>query len=250
MLVYSLLRYSTRQLLVSLPKSSHLLPTTVFNYNPVHDLVSPQENSKLLKEMLDTLHQSRSLPLKECCNYIECILEQLKFLKKPMSDRFYIRLLEVCMCYRLSDYAVKVFHYILDYNIPYSSSLFTALVSIIADEGIFSDALVVLDKAVSMGFQPSIHNFTPLLRTAGSAAKAKQILQRMEVCGVDSNVITFSTAIKSLEATADWRSALELLDWMRCKGIAPNEITYCCVITLTSKNGAGGHVAYQTFPIP
>ena len=41
------------------------------------------------------------------------------------------------------------------------------------------------------------------------------------------------------QANGDWRSALQLLDLMESTGIMPNEITYCCAISVASKAMVG-----------
>ena len=200
---------------------------------------SLQKNSISLRDAYDKLQDARSLTVRDLYSYIEFLLISIEESKPAVADKLYNRLLEVCLERRLPHYLVTVFQAFLDRNIPYSSGVLTAVTALIAEQGDFSSALEIYDKIISMGVSPTLHNFTPLLRNAGSSTRAKQVLQRMEMCGVESNVITFTTAIKSLESTADWRSGLELLEWMKCLGIEPNEITYCCIITLTSKDQAG-----------
>ena len=211
--------------------------------------LASQKNIISLRDAYDKLQNARSLSLRDLYSYIDFLLISIEETKPTVADKLYNRLLEVCLERRLPHYTATVFKQFLDRNIPYSSSVLTAVIALIAEEGDFSAALEIYDKIISMGVSPTLHNFTPLLRNAGSSTRAKQVLQRMEMCGVESNVITFTTAIKSLESTADWRSGLELLEWMKCLGIEPNEITYCCIITLTSKDQAGLLRIYETILI-
>lgn len=198
--------------------------------------VNAVQQSKDLKYAFDMLQESTSLPSAEVTSHLEHILS---ILEESNHDWLYIRLLEICLYHKSIDFAERAFQNMLRLNIPFSNNFFSSFITSLVDLDAFDTALRVIDKAFGHGFMPSVHSFTPLLKSAGSAGRAKQVLHQMEVCGVERNVISFTTAIKSLDASADWRGALELLDWMRCLGIAPNQISYCCAITLTSKDHAG-----------
>ena len=97
----------------------------------------------------------------------------------------------------------------------------------------------MFDSAIASGLQPSVHNFSPLLKSCGSSSRARELLQRMDFVNVESNVISFTAAIKSCESSGDWRGALEILDLMRVCDVAPNEVTYSCIINVASQGNAG-----------
>ena len=103
----------------------------------------------------------------------------------------------------------------------------------------FDDSLKLFDSAINLGLQPSVHNFSPLLKSCGSPKKARELLKRMDFVGVESNVISFTAAIKSCEKSGDWQGALEILDLMRMCDITPNEVTYSCLINAASQGSAG-----------
>jgi pentatricopeptide repeat protein len=94
----------------------------------------------------------------------------------------------------------------------------------------FERGLHLFDMAISHGLQPSVHNFSPLLKTCGSAARARDLLQRMEFTSIEPNVISYTAAIKACELTGDWRGALDFLQLMRANDIPPNDISYTCVL--------------------
>ena len=96
----------------------------------------------------------------------------------------------------------------------------------------------IWQTALSLGMQPSVHNFSPLLKKSNSTTRTRELLQQMDYYGIEPNVITLTAAIKSCELTGDWKFALDLLDLMRAIDIPPNEITYSCAISVCS-NGAG-----------
>jgi pentatricopeptide repeat protein len=117
--------------------------------------------------------------------------------------------------------------------------LMTSLLQLVCISGLQDVALSLFDSGVAAGLEPSVHCFSPLLKSCGTAQKARELLQRMEFVGIQANVISYTAAIKSCENTGDWRSALELLDLMRASGVTANEITYCCAINVASRGNAG-----------
>jgi pentatricopeptide repeat protein len=57
----------------------------------------------------------------------------------------------------------------------------------------------------------------------------------MQECGVESDVITYSSIISACEKSSQWERALELLSEMRERGIEPNVITYSAAISACEK---------------
>ena len=152
-------------------------------------------------------------------------------LVKPVADKIWYTIFDACLRRRFESLAVEMFDLMVSKYIPCSSHQLTSLLLLVQEKGSYEEALAFLDKAVAVGMEPTVHNFSPLLKACGSARKARQILARMQVCKVEPNVISFSAAIKSCEQMGDWRSSIELLELMRAYGVAPNEITYCCIIS-------------------
>ena len=206
---------------------------------------SMQKRTITLRDAVEKLQNTRSLSSIELQSYMDLTLRLIEETKPVIADKLYLRLLDISIEHKLPDFAIKVFNNIVDRNIQYSGATVSGVMTLIAKTGDIDAAFEIFSKLASNGYSPTLHNFTPLLRCAGSATRAKQLLQRMELSGVESNAITYTTAIKSLEATADWRSGLELLEWMKCRGVQPNEITYCCILTLTSRDQAGDTLFHQ-----
>ena len=152
-------------------------------------------------------------------------------LVKPVADKIWHTIFDACLRRRLESLAVEMFDLMVSKYVPCSSHQLTSLLLLVQEKGSYEEALAFLDKAVAVGMEPTVHNFSPLLKACGSAKKARQILARMQVSRVEPNVISFSAAIKSCEQMGDWRSSIELLELMRAYGVAPNEITYCCIIS-------------------
>ena len=115
----------------------------------------------------------------------------------------------------------------------------TELLNCVCFAGLYEEALAVFDTSIAYGMEPTVHNFSPLLKSCGSAARARGLLQRMEHCGISPNVISYTAAIKSCEPSGDLESVLAIMELMRSCGVEPNEVTYCCVISVASKGMQG-----------
>ena len=134
---------------------------------------------------------------------------------------------------------MQVFHQMSTLNIPCHPHLLTELLTIMCTTGMYDKALEIFDTSIAAGMEPTVHNFSPLLKNCGSAVKARAILQRMEHAGLVPNVISYTAAIKSCEPTGDLNSALMIMDFMRGCGVIPNEVTYCCIISVASRGMQG-----------
>jgi pentatricopeptide repeat protein len=150
--------------------------------------------------------------------------------------------LDTCIFYRLADFTIEAYRIMEERQIPIALSghNMTELLISLGDAGKFDEGYYILERSIAQGVDPTVHNFSPLLKCAGDSSRASMILQRMHFMGLHPNVISYTTAIKSCEITGDWHSALEIMNLMRGFGISPNAITYCCVISVASKAAAGG----------
>lgn len=146
-------------------------------------------------------------------------------------------LLSATMNWNLVDYAVKVFNKIVKQDIRLSYPIVFSLSNLLAERGMFENGLLVLDYASEKKMPLAIQHFLPLLKCCGSIANARRVLLRMERVGLEINVISYTAAIKSCEATADWRSALQLLELLRAMGMQPNDVTYSCAISVAARAG-------------
>lgn len=113
------------------------------------------------------------------------------------------------------------------------------MTGLLSQQSDFDLSYRMFTRALELGMQPSVHNFSPLLKKSNSTVKTRELLQQMDYYGIEPNVISITAAIKSCEGTGDWQFALELLDLMRGIGILPNEITYSCAISVASQGIAG-----------
>lgn len=163
----------------------------------------------------------------------------MNYYSDDIPERYWVKSLESFVAWRLPAVVNRIFNRIIDLSIPIQCSLLTDIISMNCDLGHFEVAMSIFDRAKVAGFDLSLNNFMPLLKSCGSAARARSLLQKMKFLEIDINVISYTTAIKSFEQTGDWRSALELLDLMPTFGIRPNEITYCCAISVASRGRAG-----------
>lgn len=158
---------------------------------------------------------------------------------RPISEKLWYVILDATLKRRSDTFAIDIFRHMHKLCIVCSNHQLTSLL-LIANERLTQDeCLQIFDDAVSIGVEPTVQNFSPLLKMAGSARRARLILARMQLSKIEPNVISFSAAIKSCEQMSDWRSAIELLELMKAVGIKPNEITYCCIISAASKGWAG-----------
>ena len=153
-----------------------------------------------------------------------------------LSDRQWTILLEMSLKNRNITITTKVFEEMVKRNVSCNSIHMTGLLS---QQNDFEACQGMFVKALELGMQPSVHNFSPLLKNSNDAMKTRELLQQMDYYGVEPNVITLTAAIKSCEMTGEWKFALDLLDLMRAVDIPPNEITYSCAISVASQGGAG-----------
>ena len=207
---------------------------------PSYPATSPEMNEQTkdqsVRKLLDMLN-SRSISPRQAKRSFETVLANWPDFE--LSETGWYRLLDGAIRWRFPGFAIRIFDVMNDQGVVCPSYLMTSLLQLVSMSGMNDAALRLFDSAVATGFEPSVHNFSPLLKSCGTAHKARELLQRMEFVGIQANVISYTAAIKSCESTGDWRSALELLDLMRAASVVPNEITYCCVINVASRGLAG-----------
>jgi pentatricopeptide repeat protein len=138
-----------------------------------------------------------------------------------------------------SRFSIKIFYKMKRLGLNINTHTITELLKCACAEGHYDEALAVFDTSISYGMEPTVHNFSPLLKSCGSVGKARELLQRMEHCGISPNVISYTAAIKSCEPSGNLESVLAIMELMRACGVQPNEVTYCCVISVASKGMQG-----------
>ena len=175
------------------------------------------------------------------CDFRET-LEYICSGRVDMPARQWVILLEMSLKNRSSGTSYLIFDEMVKRKIVCNSVHMTGLLSFACSYGDFERAYKLFSDAVALGMQPSVHNFSPLLKNSNSTSVTREILRQMDYYGVPPNVISLTAAIKSCEPSGDWKFALELLDLMRATDIAPNEITYSCAISVASQ-GTAGNVA-------
>ncbi len=178
-----------------------------------------------------------TLPQKDLAQYLEFIASNEND-TDSISERQWITLLELSLKHRNVTLSNMIFEEMAKRSLSCDSIHMMGLLS----QKDHNKAYEIWHTALSLGMQPSVHNFSPLLKRSNSTTRTRELLQQMDYYGIEPNVITLTAAIKSCEATGDWKFALDLLDLMRAVDILPNEITYSCAISVCS-NGAAGSVA-------
>ena len=190
-----------------------------------------------IRKLLDLLNSRHLISAHQAQKSFEAILTNWRDFH--LSEFGWHRLLDGAIRWRFTNFAISIFEIMTEEGIVCPTYLMTSLLQLVCISGLQDVALLLFDAGVAAGLEPSVHCFSPLLKSCGTAQKARELLQRMEFVGIQANVISYTAAIKSCESTGDWKSALELLDLMRASGIAPNEITYCCAINVASRGNAG-----------
>jgi pentatricopeptide repeat protein len=155
---------------------------------------------------------------------------------KKLDSKQWNELLVSAIAYNLGDIALRVFNRMNELKVPSASHISVKLVSHLAERHRMEDAQKVLATLATQSTPLTVHHYLALLRCSGSFSVAQNVLFQMECARFDINVMTYSTAIKSCESTSDVTAALQLLDQMKAMGIPPNEITYCCAISVASKS--------------
>lgn len=146
-----------------------------------------------------------------------------------------------CLKNKESKLAINVADIMINNRFDFDPQTMTGLLILLVNDGMFVEAEFLFKETISIGLlkaHPS--HFSPLLRSCGSATKARELLYMMNMEDIEPNVISYSAAIKACEKDGDWPSALEFLDLMRANGVEPNEITFSSVISVAAR----GNVAY------
>ena len=86
------------------------------------------------------------------------------------------------------EYSVKIFYRMKSLGLELSAHTITELLKCACASGLYDEALAVFDTSIARGMEPTVHNFSPLLKSCGSVDKARELLQRMEHCGISPNV--------------------------------------------------------------
>jgi len=106
----------------------------------------------------------------------------------------------------------------------------------LVDEGDVDEAYEFYRKCVAKGvIVPSEQHFNPLLRKSKNTSMASTLLQYMDELGLKSNVFSYTSAIAACESNGDWKGAHAFLERMRNVGLAPNEVTYSCLISVAAQ---------------
>ena len=146
-----------------------------------------------------------------------------------------------CINNNESKLAIEVAGVMINNQFDFDPQTMTGLLILLVNNEMFVEAESLFKETIATGLleaHPS--HFSPLLRSCGSATKAKELLYMMRMEEIEPNVISYSAAIKSCEKDGDWPSALEFLDLMRANNVEPNEITFSSVISVAAR----GNVAY------
>ena len=235
-------------IIVSLGLSFHIQHNTLnykslLLYNSKFDRDILLENTRIqlssisLKKAMIDLNNNRQLLPDQAKLYVERILEFEK--DYPLNKKSWLRVLEGCFRRNFGKHAIMVANRMLEREYVCSSHDMTLLLTLACNGNLYVEGLSLFDRSILKGLEPTVHNFSPLLKTCGSVTKACELFMRMEFADLTPNVISYTAAIKSCEVTGDWQSAVELLELMRAHWIPPNERTYCCVISAASKGYAG-----------
>lgn len=169
--------------------------------------------------------------------YIEGILIQSA--KIRLTNKNWRKLLAACIDYELVMYAMDVYRRAVEAKVDISSQYISKLLTFLCSKGYYDQSKDVLNHALSIGSELTIHCYSTLIKYSRSASEAFDFLLQMELSGIQPNVISYTAAIKCCETNNDLASALMILDLMRINGVAPNEVTYSCVITVAAKSFAG-----------
>ena len=137
-----------------------------------------------------------------------------------LSSEDWYDILDHCIRLRAPRYAIVAFYHMKRLGLSLQTHTITELLNCVCFAGLY-EALAVFDTSIAYGMEPTVHNFSPLLKSCGSAARARELLQRMEHCGISPNVISYTAAIKSCEPSGDLESVLAIMElaelWSRTK---------------------------------
>lgn len=155
--------------------------------------------------------------------------------ERKLDSKQWNELLEASLYYKQNIMVLKLMGRMRELHVALAPEVGLRLITHLAEEGDFEESRNTLQYMHNCGNAHSVHPYLALLRCSGSFTRAQSVLFLMERARLRVNVMTYSVAIKSCERTGDIASALHLLQQMRVVGIPPNDVTYCCAISVASK---------------
>lgn len=157
---------------------------------------------KLQDSHFDSLLQTAKLSELDTKNRFEQLLSR----KVEMEDIrvHWDTLLASALAENHLDVIVKVANHMIKSDVKLNRNTMATILTTICNGGRFDESIRILDKALASGMELTVAMFPPLLKNCGSASKAREIFRRMEFFNIRPNVLSFTLAIKSFEATGDW----------------------------------------------
>lgn len=136
-----------------------------------------QLSSISLKKAMIDLNNNRQLLPDQAKLYVERILEFEK--EYPLNKKSWLRVLEGCFRRNFAKHAIMVANRMLEREYVCSSHDMTLLLTLACNDDLYEEGLALFDRSVLRGLEPTVHNFSPLLKTCGSVTKACELFMRM-----------------------------------------------------------------------
>jgi hypothetical protein len=136
-----------------------------------------QLSSISLKKAMIDLNNNRQLLPDQAKLYVEKILEFEK--DYPLNKKSWLRVLEGCFRRNFGKHAIMVANRMLEREYLCSSHDMTLLLTLACSGNLYEEGLSLFDRSVLRGLEPTVHNFSPLLKTCGSVTKACELFMRM-----------------------------------------------------------------------
>jgi pentatricopeptide repeat protein len=108
---------------------------------------------------------------------------------------------------------------------------FSAVVSCFGEAGMTADALNVFDRMQLSGIQPNVISYNAAITACEKGMqweKALELFEQAERDGVKRDTCTFNAAISACEKSRQLEKALQLFDQMKRDGVKRDTITFQC----------------------
>lgn len=103
---------------------------------------------------------------------------------------------------------------------------YNTLLSALSNAGQSAEAFRIFDQLKLAGVRPDKYTYTSLIKACEKDGDVDELLYDMRERGVQADVVTYNTMIKTLCEGRKWSQATRLVTDMESRGVSPNSLTY------------------------
>ncbi|XP_027191325.1 uncharacterized protein [Cicer arietinum] len=160
---------------------------------------------------------------------VETILTQIKQTNMHCKETLFIALFQHYGPLK----AIHLFQTMPQYNCVRTLQSLNALLNLLVDHRMFSEANDAFARSYEMGFRPNTVTFNIMIKgwlAKGEWGRVCEVFDEMLQKRVQPSVVTYNSLIGFLSRKGDLDKAMTLLDDMKHKGKRANEVTYALLM--------------------